>query len=340
MKHRCLAVFIVFVLFFTIYGFITFGVFRAISTARFLNQAFASSNFYNNINEFANSLAAGSENQGIQSKIFIKLLGELIEPADLKAQIERNSTVFIGYLKNEKSTLDVSFDLKKIKSSIKLESGIILPPIITDEIKNLPTCEGGQPTTEKIDCIPANTSQVDFANQLMKNYNPDDLLKMLPDQFVLADYVKNPAQTFYGPRLFYTIIKIGFYLDLILSLIFIFFLILLGKNETASVFRWTGVALMIPGGVSLIEFFLSKPLSSIATQQIYAGLKHESIKFISPVVDAVTSGSTHITLIYSGTVFFLGLILIIISFIVPHTDTPVPLPQPPKPSTGGLTEAK
>jgi len=344
MKHKCLGSFIVFVLIFSIYGFINFGVLGAITTAKFLNHALSSSNFYNNLPNFANSLAESSENQSFQSKIFIKLFGQLIEPADLKAQVETNGTVFIGYLRNERPTLDVTFDLRNLKTAVKAKSASFLPPIITDELKNLPICPADQAPREAIDCIPANATQSDFANQLMKNYDPDDLLKMLPDQFKLADYIKNPAQTFYGARLFYTILKIGFYVDIVLSLIFIFFLILLGKDNPSSIFRWTGVALMIPGGLSLMESFLSKPLANLATQQIYTGLKHESIQFVSPIVDKIISGSTQIILIYSGAVFFLGLILIIISFIMRNipqkvvaSTSPV---QTPSSTTGGLTEAK
>jgi len=342
MKHKCLASFIVFILFFTIYGFVGFGVLRAVTTAKFINNVLSSSSFYNNLPDFANTLAESSENQNFQLKVFIKLFGQLIEPADLKAQVEKNSAAFIGYLSNKKSSPDVSFDLKNLKSAVKIKSGIVLPSIITDELQNLPICEAGQPVSEEINCLPANTSQADFASQLMQNYDPEDILKMLPDQFVLTDYIKNPAQTFSVPRLFYTILKIGFYVEIILSLIFIFFLILLGKDNPSSIFRWTGAALMIPGGLSLIETFLSKPLANLAAQQIYTGLKHQAIQFVSPLVDAITSSSVNITLIYSGAVFFVGLILIIISFIVPEKDTSVPIPQPAKPTTvtGGLTEAK
>lgn len=347
MRHRCLASFIVFILFFTIYGFISFGVLRSVTTAKFLNSALASSNFYNNLQELANSLADSSGEQNFQGQIFIKLFGQLIEPADLRAQVEKNSTVFIEYLRNENSSLGVSFDLRNLKNAVKIKSGIVLPPIVAEEVKTLPICEANQQPSQEINCIPADKSQVDFTNQLMENYNPDDLLKMLPDQFVLSDYIKDPAETFHGPRLFYTIIKIGFYVDLILSFIFIFFLILLGKSNPASIFRWAGAALMIPGAVSLLEVFLSKPLANIATQQIYAGMKHESIKFASPLIDAISANSLQIALIYSGAVFFLGLILIIISYIVPHDivphkDSPAAIPPPaqPTPGTGGLTEAK
>jgi len=343
-RHRCLASFIVFILFFTIYGFISFGVLRAVTTAKFLNSALASSNFYNNLQEFANSLADSSGEQNFQGQIFIKLFGQLIEPADLRTQVEKNSTAFIEYLRNEKSTLGVSFDLRNLKNAVKIKSGIVLPSIVTEEVKSLPICEAGQQPSEEINCIPADKSQADFATELMENYNPDDILKMLPDQFVLSDYIKNPTQTFYGPRLFYIVIKIGFYVDLILTLIFIFFLILLGKSNPASIFRWAGAALMIPGAISLLEVFLSKPLANLATQQIYAGMKHESIKFVSPLIDAISANSLQIALIYSGAVFFLGLILIIISFIVPHKDIP-PASTPPTSPTpnaggGGLTEAK
>lgn len=348
MKHKCLGSFIVFILFLTIYGFISFGVLRAITTAQFLNQALASANLYNNLDDLTNSLSESIENQNFQLKILIKLFGQLIEPADLQTQVEKNSLSFIDYLKSEKQTLDVSFDLKNLKSAITLRSGIVLPPIITEELKNLPICEANQPVSKEINCLPADTTQADFAQKLMENYNPDDILKTLPDQLILTDYIKNPAQTLYGPRLFYTILKIGFYVDLILSLIFIFFLILLGKDNPSSLCRWIGAALMIPGGLSLIETFLSKPLANLATQQIYTSLKPESIQFVSPLVDALTSRSVNITLIYAGAVFFLGLILIIISFIVrnvrnvpPKTTASSPPPaQPPTPATGGLTEAK
>jgi len=101
---------------------------------------------------------------------------------------------------------------------------------------------------------------------------------------------------------------------------------------------------MIPGGLSLIGSFLNKPFANLATQQIYTGLKHESIQFVSPLVDKIISGSTQTTLIYSGAVFFLGLILIIISFIMRNIPqkvvAPTPSAQTPTPTTGGLTEAK
>jgi len=173
MKHRCLGSFIVFVLILTVYGFITFGVLRSITTAKFLNQALSSSNFYNNLHNFANSLADGSENQSFQSKIFIKLFGQLIEPADLKAQVEKNSIAFVGYLSNEKQTLDVSFDLRNFKSAITLKSGIVLPPIVTEEVQNLPICEANQQPSAEINCLPADTSQADFVKKLMENYDPE-----------------------------------------------------------------------------------------------------------------------------------------------------------------------
>src|SRR3990167_7192082 len=96
MRHRCLASFIVFILFFTVLGFIGFWQTKLILNAKFTAQFLEKTKIYTNLNKIGTELANSAEDK--ESKQIISSINQAIDPVWLKKQINTNLPPFFDYL--------------------------------------------------------------------------------------------------------------------------------------------------------------------------------------------------------------------------------------------------
>lgn len=333
MKHKCLAAFIVFLLFFTISGIIGFYQVQKISKPEFVIKVLNESGIYNNLDSLGEIIAQSDEEQTPQSKMYFRALTKNVDPSLVKSQIEVNLPLFTDYLSSKTSTLDVTFDLKKYKANLPAS----IKEAILETAKELPTCQGDQaPTQDDFPtCIPAGTTPEQIAAQISPA-NIQAMVDEIPDTYKLSEGIKNPNQTFYGARLGFTIMNIGFIALIVLTIIFLGLLALLGLSYWPSILRWIGLALVLPAGLNLLMDGIFLLVQSTVQTSGLKGVNAQYLPIVTPIFESLNRNLMKPGFLISGIIFGAGLILIILSYAIPHPSelkpptkpTPPPQPQP------------
>lgn len=338
MKHRCLASFIVFVLFFSILGFMGFAQVRLILTAKFVSNFLEQSQIYNHLGQIGQQAADSTKDT--QSKASILTITSGLDPVWVEREVNKNLKPLFDYLWGKTPQLNIVIDTRPFKTSLPANFGTSLDEML----KSLPDCPATQASTTPANetsppCLDANTR----ANL--------QTLSQMPNTINVSDYLKNPDQVFGRTKLSFTIIKIGFWGGLILSLILIGVLVLLGRGWWPSIPRWTGLGLVLPSGAALLSNLVWRLAQPSLEKQFLATISPQTLPIVQPIISAFSSQAFTSGVILAGSIFALGLILIILSYALPHPPEPKPAaaapaaPTPPQPnnpssSPGGLTEAK
>ncbi|MDZ7586158.1 MAG: hypothetical protein U0946_00245 [Patescibacteria group bacterium] len=333
MRHKCLAAFIVLILYFSITTFVCLVEFKILTKPKTITTTLAESGIYENLPKFIEQLYVKDKKTDLQTKILITGLIKSINPQVIKAEIEKNSESFLNYLNGKTTTPNVTFDLQDLKSNLKNN----LPGILTKEMVNLPACAPGiEPNPSGNsglpECIPQGTTPEQMQQAMQTSNYVDEIVKEIPDTYSLGQ-IKNIDKTFANIKLAFKILNIAYYASIIISLILLGCLALLGRAWWPSIPRWIGVSLILPSGSLLLLNLLSKALPQILSGQIYKGFDPEIVKFINPVIESVNNNTLEISFIYSGVIFAVGLILIVLSYVLPHPPEPklpakTPVPQP------------
>lgn len=341
MKHKCLAAFLVFLLFFTISGIIGFYQVQKLTSPDFVVQTLNESGIYNNLDNLGDLLAQSNKEQSPQSKMFFRALTKNVDPNWVKSQIETNMPLFTNYLSGKNQTLDIVFDLTKYKQNLPAS----LKQAIEETAKELPSCQEGQPQTQDNFpiCLPQGTTPEQITAQISPS-NLQSLVNEIPNTYKLSDAVKNPEKTFYGPRLAYKILNIGFIALIILTIIFLGLLAILGLSYWPALLKWIGLALVLPAGLNLLldGIFI---LTQISIQNsILKGVNPQFLPIMTPIIESLNRNLMKPGFLISGIIFGVGLILIILSYAIPHLPEPkiakpsAPPPQSPQSSPQPQTQ--
>lgn len=347
MRHKCLAVFLVFLLYFTVTGIIVFWELRMITATDFLTKTFKEANVYQNIAKMANTLAAESD---FQTKVLMQYYAENMPPDYLQNEIEKNFQPFLTYLNGESAQPNVVFDLRPFKSRIESNTNQ-LNAIISDTVEQLPVCtaeqeqellsqtqneqtnEGPPEERSALSCRPANMSAEAMAAELKKKMNIESLTSPLPDSYNLATDLKNPDQTFRAAKLAFKIIRWGFWVNLILTFILMGFLVLLGRSWWPSIPRWIGWSLVLPSGSILLMNLSWNFLQTTIQNKLAGGFDPQIYQNFNPLFETINKNTLAASFLISGIIFGLGLILIILSYALPHPPEPKPAPKPSQPQS-------
>lgn len=331
MRHRCLASFIVFVLFFSILGFIGFAETRMILTAKFVGNFLNQSQVYNNIGKIGQEIANSTNDEN--SKTLILIVSRDVDPNWIKEVVNTNLSPLFDYFWGRTSQLNVVIDTTGFKK--KLPSDFVAQ--IEELLRKMPECPVGTPTSMDENAPPCLSASARTNLQA---------LAQLPNSINLADYIKNPDNSLARTKASFTFLRFGFWFELFLSLILIGCLILLGRSWWPSVLRWVGLALVLPSGVAILGDLLWKLSVSSLQSQYLPTLSPTVRPIVAPIIAAFNAQTLFAGLILAGSLFFAGLIMIILSYALPHPPEPKPqvkTPTSPKPATpapSGLTEAK
>src|SRR3972149_9567875 len=166
MRHKCLAALIVFVLFFSVSGFISFWEIRYLTKpeSNFLPKILDQSGFYGNLDKLTTSIFKDMDQKSNpQTEILIKLISSSLEPIYLKQQVEKNYQPFLRYLNRKTAKPEVVFDLRPFKNLMRENTPDNIENYAAEVVNKLPACEGDiAPTSEKEQeapaCLPQNTS--------------------------------------------------------------------------------------------------------------------------------------------------------------------------------------
>jgi len=353
MKHKCLASFLVLLLFFSISGIIVFYQVQKLTSANFLIKILNESRIYNNIDSFGKIIEQGNQDQSPQSKIYFQALAKNIDPNWVKSQIEVNLPKFMDYLNSSNPNLDITFDLRKYKENLPQN----FREAIAETASDLPPCQEGQAQIEDNfpTCLPTGVSAEQISTQISAA-DIQSLVNEVHDTYNLSEVVKNPDKTFSQVRLILKILNIGLIVSVILTIILLGLLVILGLSYRPAILRWTGVALVLPSGLNLLLDGVYQLVQPNIQGAVLKGLNPQVLPIISPIIGTLSQNLMKPGFLISAIIFSVGFILIILSYALPHPPSPPsqgsgvaggPEPKPPAqnkpvapaPSTG-LAEAK
>lgn len=335
MRHKCLASFIVFVLFFTISFLITFIQLKTVLTSDFVLRTLEDSKIYNNLSKIADGIFSESSDDPktpIETKILIKLVSQTVNPALIQNEVEKNVPLLFSYLESQTSNLDITFNLSSFKNEFKIKSPQVLPSIINKEVETLRTCPEDFEYQQGVfpSCIPPTMTKQQLSDELIKSFNVDVFLNEIPDTYNLSDLVKN-NNAFLNARLVFQIINYGLWISLILTIILLGCLILLGRHYWPSIPRWVGLSLVLPSGFALLSDLIGSNISKLGLSQINSEANAQTLEILQPIMDAISKNSFQASLLFSAVIFGVGAILIILSYAIPHPPEPKPALSNPQP---------
>lgn len=335
MKHPYFACLIVVLLFFTISAFLYAVQFKKLTSARVILETFDKSNVYNELPKMVDQ-AFKSPKSKVEEAIIFKAVSLAIEPKYLRTQVETNLPPFVDYLNSKTDTLNVNVDLRPFKNNFSMTVPQNLAKVVADSIGELPKCDQPQnvKTGELPQCQEGSTAEISKqAQEIAGTFNYKDFLGGVPDTFKFSDS-NSSDQTFNSARKTFKVLNIVFIFSAALSLVFLLILFLIGLSNIISALRWTGLALVIPSGVHLIITLVGKasinPILSACVSKTNPTLGN----ILKPVVDVFATNFFFVTILYGGIIFFIGLVMIILSFIFsstkPKKQNVQPTPQLPK----------
>lgn len=342
MRHKCLAVFIVIILYFSVTSLIVLAEIRTLVKADTITTILAKSGIYGKLPQYAEAIFSTGN---LQTKILGRSISEALEPKFVQSEVEKDLGLFLKYLNGNGPVPNIGFDMVPIKTKLKTT----IPDVTLEEIKNLPSCEGDTSQDENgiLTCRPTSASDAQLMATLNNANSTQDLINQIPDTFGLQQ-IKNPDQVFHRAILAFKIINYGFWISLIVSLLMIFFLVLLGRSWWPSILRWTGWGLFLPAVSMLLFTFISLAIPKILLVKYGSQIDPEVIKMINPVIDALNQASKSISLLYSGIITGLGFVLLLLSYVIPHPPEPArnstnsdvggPKPAPAAPSPQPVTK--
>ncbi|HLB95659.1 MAG TPA: hypothetical protein VJK26_02010 [Patescibacteria group bacterium] len=331
MRHKCLASLLVFVLYFTISLFIGLAEIRTLLKTETILKTLSAAGIYESIPKYFELSMSQSKETEPQAKILGKAIADSIDPINLRTQVEKNLPPLLTYLNGRGELPDISLDLRIFKANLAAK----LPAVFSEEIINLPSCEGEdnlQNPDEIPNCLPTGTTAGQLEQEFQKNNVSGDILKNIPDTWGLRN-LKNPEQFFGRARLSFKILNYSYWGSLITSIILIGFLVLLGRSYWPSIPRWVGLSLFLPGVSALLMTIVSIALPSILLGNYGRNIDPEILKMLNPLVISFNQASQKIALLYSGVITGLGFVLILLSYILPHPPEPTkPAPKPTSPA--------
>ncbi len=316
MRHKGLAVLIVIVLFFTISIALSSIQLKKITASDFLLKSFNQSGLYTNLPLLVSN--AFSESNATDSVAY-QVIAKAVEPTYLKQQVEINLPLLVDYLNGNKEKLEVNLDFRPFKNSLQNQPIEDLKKTIAEGLKSMPACT---PSEEKnwleVGCQPKDIDYDAQASSLADQFKTTAFLGKVPDYYTIDQSISDPDKFFEGAKRSFYYLNLSYYVSIILSILLIVALIMLSRNQWPSALRWTGLALILPGGVHLSIALISKanvnPIISACVEKASPAVAN----LLKPVITVFAGNIFNVSMFYSGVIFFAGLILIVISYIFGH----------------------
>lgn len=329
MRHKWLAGLIAFfLLYFSLTFLLMFLELKIISQPENLINIFNQAKIYQNINQVPEIIFGDlktNEKMDLQTKILINSISQAVDAKDLQNQVEKNLPLFLNYLNGRGTLNGISFDLSNLKTGLKK----VLPKVYLENLSDLPACPFGvifssQDSMQNLpDCLPDGSSPEQVTQSLLSSGTTDDFINQIPDKFNLGQ-IKNPEKVFAPALLAFRIINWSFWILLLLSLVFVGFLVYLGRNWWPEILRYVGWGLVLPSGTAVLLTFSSVYMIESLLKNQLAGVNQKIFELILPLVDALNRQSEAVFYLYGGAILGLGIILVILSYALPHPPEPKP----------------
>ena len=288
---------------------------KKITGSDFLMDTFDKSGLYTNLpgivsESFKNMKGSTEEN------IAFQIISKAVEPKYLKTQVDTNLPLFIDYLNGKRETLDVKLDLKPFKAAMLNQTPAEIQKTIAEALKTMPVCTSTQdPNDPNANCRPASMDPTTSASSMASTFKSNSFVGEVPDDYTFQQNIQNPDAYFSSAKRSFRILNIAFLVSLILSFILIGILVLMGKSVWPSILRFLGFALVLPSGLQLIIVVIGKASLNPLISACVAKASPSMANLLKPVISVFANNIFNVTLLYAGIVFFVGLMMIILSYI-------------------------
>lgn len=315
MKHPVLGVFIIIFLFLSISVTLTGWQLKKTTSAKFIIKTLDQSGLYNNLPKLVDEAFSSSQNGS--DAIAFKIISTAVEPTYLKTQVEKNLPNFMAYLNGKRATPDVEIDFRPIKAAVGSKSLAELEDIISQAMVALPTCTGSEDTSngQIANCRPETMDAGTASASMAENLKNNPLLGASPDTYNLAQNIADPDTYFANAKASFKVLNITFLVSLIISIVLLTLLFLMGLNPWQAGLRWTGYALMLPGAFHLVVSLVGKASINPGLTACASKVNPTTAALLKPVIAVFANNIFNISMFYAGILFFLGLVMIILSYI-------------------------
>lgn len=311
MRNRCLGIFLVFITIpLVMLSIIQLGSWKLIQPS-----------YYKELLKKSNSYAAivkavpPAKNQ--DSGNILAVIQDNLTPTWLAANVEKNLDQLDLFLYEKKENLDISIDITPFHESIIAGA----PSEIQDMIPKELSLTTYSKFLSDMNNLMKNTV---IDDQSVNKSNSSELQKQITStQNLSKQFDQNSKQIKRGLFMAKTVAYIVFGL----AILMLFFIALISRHWLPAIFRWLGSTLFISGGLTMGISFLIQSLairfSPINGLKTTVEIKQVLVPLYQNIVSNLSSSAGIISLI----VTISGLILLIISYILPKF-----IPEPPRPN--------
>jgi hypothetical protein len=320
--NKCLGVFLIFLAFpFVVLSILELSFFRDFTRSQFYKTILKQSNSYQ-----GTSNLIGKNEVPSQTNI-VSMLSQSINAQWLQANTEQNLDNFFAFLNGKTSQANLSINLSSLKANLKPTTDV--PQDVINLIPNQLSIDSYQTFLTNLEQEIKKQSAGDAISTQMAQQDISNIQNQIQNTNNISGQYQNNLNN----------IKRGFFLSkivgfaiLAVTLLLLLFIGLAARTDISAVTRWIGNALVYPAGLMVVFFYIlgrGSPLCIKAINNLNASADIKNILrgIGSSAIQNISLDGMKI----AGAFFIGGLILIIISYLIPifHKKS-APLGQTPQ----------
>ncbi len=342
MKHKWLGILLA-VLFVPIFilCFVLYNLKTTFLSANFYKSEFRKINLYSelveNIPELIGGFAADE-----QSQEFARIAQESIKADWLQGEVEKNLDNIFEWFYGKKENFIIEVNLVPIKGEFEKK----FFEQMEKEYNSLPECTGSESemssestsgweletvpedSATPFSCRPQGATFEEFQKEIMADSGEDNPFNEFPDNYKFektAQEMTIPGAPSFLAGSPFKVFNWVFYILLFLTVGILALIGIMARKSLRSLFRWIGIPLAIPSFFLLAVSIVGRVgINSFSSSSLYPVDPSVEFTGISQIADSLIRSMIinigNKKLIESGMIFFIAIILIIISFFFKKTE--------------------
>ncbi len=334
MRNSCLATLIAFLLVIFLNTFIIATQIRALSNPKFLLTIFKASEILTQVSQSVDAMAEAQRKEGkanLNSIALTKAIVLSIDPALLEAETNKTMTIFLDYVQGRSKTLDASINLVPWKKSFQEKWPVIAPATFKTEYEKLPPCPEGEAPQKTEDgqmIINCKSSSLtaEAVGESARAADLSEFFKIVPDQFSLNTFATQNKAVLERIRLGFSVLNLVFWVSLVLSILSVAGLVALGWPNFRAIAGWLGWIFVIVSALPLSLEIFSRKIIALLEGAFTAKLDPALSQIILTLLDNLAGQTVRATILVVAAIFGLGVILVILSFVLPKYEQKITPP--------------
>lgn len=328
MRNSCLASLVAFLLMIFLSLFILAFQIRIITSPTFITKVIKNAQILSMLPKLVDAYTLSQQETGqanLNTTALTKIIIQSIEPTLFNNEIDRVVPALLNYAQGKSQNLDINIDLTAWKQTFTQKWPVLAPPIFRAEYEKLPACKEGENPLKQSDQIPViNCQSADVSataiEESAKTANLDSFLKTVPDEWSMADLVSKNQSLLEKIRLVFNVLNLVFWLSLVLSILSVVGLVALGWPNWRAICGWSGWVLVIATGPIFILDLLSGKFVGML-QSLWGGQINQNIApTVAVLAEDINRMAAQATIGLAATIFGLGVVLVILSFVLPKYE--------------------